>query len=76
MSEQTRCIWCGEDPLYQQYHDNEWGVPCRDDKKLFKVVELSNFVYIDLIKKPSGMGSNEKSVSGNSPLQHSEYCCD
>ena len=20
-----RCTWCGEDPLYQQYHDNEWG---------------------------------------------------
>lgn len=35
-----RCEWCGEDPLYQQYHDEEWGVPLYDDKKLFELLIL------------------------------------
>ena len=26
-----RCPWCGNDPLYQHYHDHEWGVPVHDD---------------------------------------------
>lgn len=37
-----RCSWCGDDSLYQQYHDNEWGVPCRNDKKLFEFVLLES----------------------------------
>lgn len=36
----VRCDWCGSDELYQHYHDTEWGVPCRDDKKLFEFVIL------------------------------------
>lgn len=55
MSEQTRCIWCGEDPLYQQYHDNEWGVPCRDDKKLFEFLLLegaqAGLSWITILRK-------------------------
>lgn len=35
-----RCDWCGTDPLYQHYHDTEWGVPCYDDKKLFEFLVL------------------------------------
>tara|TARA_B110000046_G_scaffold125996_1_gene132494 strand:+ start:119 stop:223 length:105 start_codon:yes stop_codon:yes gene_type:complete len=27
-----RCSWCGDDPLYVAYHDNEWGVPVYDDQ--------------------------------------------
>ena len=27
-----RCPWCGDDPLYQAYHDTEWGVPCPDER--------------------------------------------
>lgn len=30
-----RCPWCGEDPLYQQYHDEVWGRPVRSDQELF-----------------------------------------
>lgn len=37
-----RCSWCGEDEAYQHYHDNEWGVPCRDDKKLFEFLILES----------------------------------
>ena len=35
-----RCWWPGDDPLYQQYHDEEWGVPVRDDRKLFEFLIL------------------------------------
>lgn len=35
-----RCHWCGTDPLYQAYHDNEWGVPTRDDSTLFEFLLL------------------------------------
>lgn len=36
----NRCDWCGDDPLYQQYHDDEWGVPTFDDKTLFEFLLL------------------------------------
>ena len=36
----VRCAWCGDDPLYQRYHDKEWGVPLYDDKKLFEFLIL------------------------------------
>ena len=36
----TRCGWVNEDPLYITYHDEEWGVPVRDDRKLFEMLIL------------------------------------
>ncbi|MDT0633622.1 DNA-3-methyladenine glycosylase I [Spectribacter hydrogenoxidans] len=36
----TRCGWCGEEPLYIDYHDREWGVPVRDDRTLFEFLIL------------------------------------
>jgi DNA-3-methyladenine glycosylase I len=35
-----RCAWCGADPLYVAYHDREWGVPLRDDARLFEMLCL------------------------------------
>ena len=35
-----RCSWCGSDPLYVTYHDEEWGVPEYDDQKLFEMLIL------------------------------------
>ncbi len=35
-----RCAWVGSDPLYEQYHDTEWGVPVRDDRLLFEALTL------------------------------------
>jgi DNA-3-methyladenine glycosylase I len=35
-----RCAWCPADPLYVAYHDTEWGVPVRDDRKLFEMLCL------------------------------------
>lgn len=39
----SRCSWCGEDPLYMAYHDNEWGVPVFSDDKLFEFLLLETF---------------------------------
>lgn len=36
----TRCPWCGDDPLYTHYHDEEWGVPVWDDRKIFEFLLL------------------------------------
>lgn len=36
----VRCVWCGNDPLYQAYHDREWGVPLHDDRRLFEFLIL------------------------------------
>lgn len=36
----SRCPWCGDDPLYVRYHDDEWGVPVHDDRKLFEMLIL------------------------------------
>ncbi|NTV75899.1 MAG: DNA-3-methyladenine glycosylase I, partial [Holophaga sp.] len=35
-----RCGWCGTDPAYVAYHDQEWGVPSRDDRHLFEMLIL------------------------------------
>ncbi len=39
----NRCAWCGDDPLYMAYHDEEWGVPVYDDDKLFEFLVLETF---------------------------------
>ncbi|MEZ4874343.1 MAG: DNA-3-methyladenine glycosylase I [Flavobacteriaceae bacterium] len=39
----TRCAWCGDDPLYVRYHDEEWGVPVKDDHTLFEFLILETF---------------------------------
>ena len=36
----ARCGWVSEDPLYQKYHDREWGRPLRDDQALFELLTL------------------------------------
>ena len=55
MTEKTRCTWCGDDPLYQLYHDREWGVPCRDDQTLFEFVVLegaqAGLSWITILRK-------------------------
>lgn len=39
----ARCAWCGDDPLYQRYHDEEWGTPVDDDTRLFEKLCLEGF---------------------------------
>lgn len=42
MTEITRCPWCGTDPLYVRYHDEEWGKPVHDDVKHFECLTLES----------------------------------
>lgn len=50
-----RCFWVSNDPLYIEYHDNEWGVPVYDDDKLFEFLILETFQaglsWITVLKK-------------------------
>ncbi len=36
----ARCWWCGDEPLYTDYHDNEWGTPLHDERSLFELLCL------------------------------------
>jgi DNA-3-methyladenine glycosylase I len=40
MQNKIRCPWCGTDPLYMRYHDEEWGRPVHDDTILFEFLTL------------------------------------
>ena len=42
-SPENRCPWCGSDPLYVAYHDEEWGVPERDSRALWEKLILDGF---------------------------------
>ncbi len=39
----VRCPWCGDDPVYQAYHDLEWGFPVAEDRRLFEKLCLEGF---------------------------------
>lgn len=55
MEDQQRCPWCGEDPLYMDYHDNVWGRPEHDDLALFEKLCLdgqqAGLSWITILKK-------------------------
>lgn len=55
ISSRKRCAWVGNDPLYLDYHDREWGVPVRDDRKLFEMLILegaqAGLSWITVLKK-------------------------
>jgi len=50
-----RCEWAGNDALYQQYHDTEWGVPLHDDQRLFEFLILegaqAGLSWITILRK-------------------------
>ncbi len=51
----TRCSWCGTDPIYVKYHDEAWGVPEHNDRKLFAKLCLdgaqAGLSWITILKK-------------------------
>lgn len=51
----TRCGWAGNDPLYIAYHDQEWGVPVHDDRRLFEFIVLegaqAGLSWITILRK-------------------------
>jgi len=50
-----RCKWCTNDPLYIEYHDNEWGIPIHDDQLLFELLILegaqAGLTWLTVLKK-------------------------
>jgi len=55
MNMKKRCEWCGSDPLYVAYHDEEWGVPVHDDRLLFEFLVLegaqAGLSWLTILKK-------------------------
>lgn len=53
--ERKRCSWCSDDPLYQHYHDHDWGVPLHDDQLLFEMLILegaqAGLSWLTILKK-------------------------
>lgn len=58
ITEPTRCPWCGTDADYVRYHDEEWGLPIRDDRKLFGLLILegaqAGLSWITILKRRDG----------------------
>ena len=54
----TRCPWCGTDPLYVKYHDEEWGQEVHDDNVLFEFLVLESaqagLSWITILKRRDG----------------------
>src|SRR5690606_41839284 len=50
-----RCAWVTNDPIYIDYHDNEWGIPVFDDRKLFEMLILegvqAGLSWITILKR-------------------------
>jgi len=51
----VRCWWCGDDPLYVAYHDDEWGRPTTDERAVFELLALEGFqaglAWITILRK-------------------------
>ncbi|MFA7269537.1 MAG: DNA-3-methyladenine glycosylase I [Sterolibacterium sp.] len=51
----SRCPWCGDDPLYVDYHDREWGVPLHEEHALFEFLILegaqAGLSWLTILKK-------------------------
>ena len=54
----VRCRWCGDNPIYVEYHDTEWGGPIYDDQSLFQSLILegaqAGLSWITVLKKREG----------------------
>lgn len=69
-----RCDWCGDDPLYIKYHDEEWGVPVHDDKIHFEFLVLESaqagLSWITVLKKRENY---RKAYDGFDPAKVAKY---
>ena len=74
ISDEQRCAWCHGDEMYRDYHDNEWGVPCRDDDLLFEFLVLegaqAGLSWITVLRKREHY---RKVFDGFDPRKVAEY---
>jgi len=70
----NRCGWCGDDPLYVAYHDEEWGVPVYDDRTLFEFLILegaqAGLSWSTILKKRAGY---REAFDGFDPAKVARY---
>lgn len=69
-----RCAWCGDDPLYVAYHDEEWGVPQHDPRMLWEMLMLEGFqaglAWITVLRKREGF---RKAFKGFDPAKVARF---
>ena len=74
MATTRRCAWAGSDPLYLAYHDNEWGVPLHDDRRLFEMLILegaqAGLSWITILRKRNAY---QKAFDGFDPRKVARY---
>ena len=74
MSKRTRCEWCGSDPLYVSYHDEEWGVPVTDDVELYEKIVLdgaqAGLSWLTILKRRDGY---RKAFKNFDPVKVARY---
>ncbi len=73
-----RCPWCGDDDLYCQYHDEEWGVPVNDDHLLFEYLSLESaqagLSWITILRKRENYRKAYKQFDVNKVARFKEPC--
>lgn len=73
--DRIRCDWVNDDPLYIAYHDEEWGVPVRDDLQLFEQLLLegaqAGLSWYTILKKREGY---RRAFDGFDPERMARYC--
>jgi DNA-3-methyladenine glycosylase I len=69
-----RCKWPGSDPLYLAYHDREWGVPLRDSRALFEMLQLegaqAGLSWITILRKRENY---RRAFDGFDPVKIARY---
>lgn len=72
--DRIRCEWVNDDPLYIAYHDEEWGVPVRDDRQLFEQLLLegaqAGLSWYTILKKREGY---RRAFDGFDPERMARY---
>jgi DNA-3-methyladenine glycosylase I len=70
----NRCEWCGNDPLYIEYHDHEWGMPLHDDRRLFEFLIMegaqAGLSWLTILKKRDNY---RKAFHGFDPYKTAMY---
>jgi DNA-3-methyladenine glycosylase I len=69
-----RCWWCGTDPLYVAYHDDDWGRPVTDERELFEKLVLdgaqAGLAWITILRKREGY---RRAYQGFDPVRIAAY---
>lgn len=81
----SRCAWAGTDPLYVAYHDEEWGVPVHDERRLFEMLILegaqAGLSWITILRRREGYrrafdGFDPERIARYSPQKLEELMAD